>query len=216
MIKKIYLLDINIFNNKEIYDYWYKLMSDDRKKKIDKYIQKQDKRLSLGAGVLLYKCLKEYGIKDNELVYSTYGKPYVIDNRIYFNISHAHNYVVCAFSDKEVGIDIEEKRIFKQNIIHRIFNEKEINDIEQSKEDKLQLYTELWTMKESLLKYLGTGIIMNPKKIMIDVRKKGCINCPGLNDKVYFSNFVIDDYSLTLCSEYVYFSTDITKINLTM
>lgn len=130
MIKKIYLLDINIFNNKEIYDYWYKLMSDDRKKKIDKCIHEQDKRLSLGAGVLLYKGLKEYGIKDNELVYSTYGKPYVIDNRIYFNISHAYNYVVCAFSDKEVGIDIEEKRIFKQNIIHRIFNEKEINDIE--------------------------------------------------------------------------------------
>ena len=67
-MNKIYLIDTNVFNNKDIYDYWYNIMSDDRKKKIDKCLYDKDKRLLLGAGVLLYRGLKVLDINDIELI----------------------------------------------------------------------------------------------------------------------------------------------------
>lgn len=209
-MNKIYLIDTNVFNNKDIYDYWYNIMSDDRKKKIDKCLYDKDKRLLLGAGVLLYRGLKVLDIKDIELEYNDYGKPYVMDNQIYFNISHTDHYVVCAFSDKEIGIDIEKKKEIDEQVIERIC----LSDEKEYIKDNALLYTQLWTMKESLLKYLGIGIMMNMHDIHIDIDKNVCLDCPGLSKKIYFTNLLMKDYSITVCSEYANFSEDIIEIKL--
>ena len=51
-----------------------------------KYRQIKDRKHSLGAGLLLKECLKEYGINIEEIRYGEHGKPEV--DGIYFNISH--------------------------------------------------------------------------------------------------------------------------------
>ena len=199
-INKIYLLNTNQID----YDYWYSLMPNDRKLKIDKCIYLKDKLLSLGAGILLYNGLKELNI-DYNITYNEYNKPY-LDN-IYFNISHSNNLVVCVFSDSEIGVDIEKIKPF-DNIINNIFTTNEINYIKNNNQDNNLLYTKLWTIKESLLKYLGLGITINPKSINIDLSNES-IKYNYLNKEVYFKTFIIDDYVLTICSEYKDFNEEL-------
>ena len=202
MINRIYTLDTRIFDQKDEFDKWYNMMPKERQIKISNYVFLKDKKLSLGAGVLLYSGLKNLNILDEIICFNENGKPYIQNyENVYFNISHSNKYVVCAFSDKEIGIDIEENFLFDERLIENVYNLEEIEYIKQSKKDKL--YTKLWTTKESLMKYLGTGITLNPKNISIDLESNKCIKCDLLNSKeIYFKNYNIENYSLTVCSEY--------------
>ena len=47
---------------------------------------------------------------DYDIEYVANGKPVYRNSDIHFNLSHAGNYVVCAVSDKAVGVDIERQR----------------------------------------------------------------------------------------------------------
>jgi len=59
---------------------------------------------------LLKYALKDYANIDKyEIVYNEYGKPYLKDIDIYFNISNSKNVSVCVISNREIGIDIQYK-----------------------------------------------------------------------------------------------------------
>ncbi len=54
---------------------------------------------------------KTYGIDiaKPEFDYTEQGKPYILDyTNMHFNVSYSEEYVVCAVSDKPVGIDIQK------------------------------------------------------------------------------------------------------------
>lgn len=206
MFNKIYLLNVKIFDNKELFDYWYNIMPKERQDKISKYIYLKDKKLSLGAGLLLYNGLKKLNIQ-GDIIYNKNGKPYLLNHQIYFNISHFHDLVVCVFSDKEVGVDIASNLSFDEQIIKNIYNDEEIEYIKNK--DNIW-YTKLWTMKESFMKYLGEGILLAPKTIHIDLARNRIKN----NNKVYLTNIILEDYSLTICSEYEDFPKYIENIHL--
>ena len=126
---------------------------------------------------LLDYALFDYAsIKDYELYYNKYGKPYLKDSNIYFNISHTRNLVICAISDKEIGVDIEYLR-YNELVSKRILNKKEYSILLNSK-CKEEIFTIMWTSKESYVKMLGIGLeyalknvdttILNSK---IDIKK---------------------------------------------
>lgn len=100
---------------------------------------------------LLKQVFKDFNIEE-EIIYNEYGKPYIKSNKIYFNISHSKEYIVCAVSDKCIGIDIEYIT-YRPRVANRYFNAEEkklaINDIE---------FTKIWVKKESYLKWLGSGL----------------------------------------------------------
>jgi 4'-phosphopantetheinyl transferase len=107
---------------------------------------------------MLNNILKKYHI-NNDIFYNEYGKPYIKNNPLYFNISHSNNITVIAISDKEIGIDIEHIT-FKKNIIDKICTEEEkllINNAHG--------FTKLWVKKESYIKYLGTGLSYGLKNV---------------------------------------------------
>jgi 4'-phosphopantetheinyl transferase len=189
------MLNIKMFDDKETYNYWFNLMPKERKIKIDKSSNINDKKLSLGAGVLLYNGLNHFKIINPKFIYNLNGKPYIENSNIYFNISHKNEYVICAFSDKEIGVDIEKISSFSNNLINKVFNKEEIYFNNN--------YSKLWTIKESFMKYLGTGITLNPKDIKIDLVNNKCLNLSDFcNKKVYFKSTIIDDYVFSICSEY--------------
>ncbi len=206
MKNKIYMIDIKTIN-KSSYNYWYNLMSEERKNIINKSFKYNDKLLALGAGILLNKEIKNV---NTNIIYNEYGKPYLENNRCFFNISHKGDFAVCVFSDKEIGVDIEKVSTFNSLLINKVFNEEEIRYINS---DSL-LCTKLWTFKESFMKYLGTGTTISPKDIRINLSKELCLNYNEFcNNKIYFKSFIINDYVLTICSEYKEFSNKIEWFN---
>ena len=122
---------------------------------IEKNISSQD---------FLSKILKEnYNIDKYELIYNEYGKPFLKDNKLFFNISHDNNLMVIAISDKNIGIDIEYLT-YNRFVLKKCFNEKEQHKV-NNKVNKEKEFTKIWVMKEAYVKMKGTGIITDLKDI---------------------------------------------------
>ena len=109
----------------------------------------------------------EYNYTLSTLEYNKYQKPYIPNNPLYFNISHSKNVVVIVIDSQEIGIDIEFFDRYNNNMLRKIFNEYEINKIQNSPSPNKE-YSKLWCMKESLLKCKGTGIKKDMKDVLND------------------------------------------------
>ena len=99
------------------------------------------------------------GLANNQLEFSSneYGKPLLLNApQIHFNISHAGHYIACVLSDVPVGIDIEIMRPFDCKIIERFFASDESAYVMGGKQ--LQRFYEVWTKKESRIKWEGVGL----------------------------------------------------------
>ncbi|RGR15253.1 4'-phosphopantetheinyl transferase family protein [Bacteroides ovatus] len=113
---------------------------------------------------LLYSILEEKGFLDIEsppiIKYNYYGRPYLCDIPIDFNISHKKEIVVCSVSSKGfVGVDIEKQATLNISTYNQILCKKEI-DIINNATDKLACFYELWTKKEAVIKGEGLGFFM--------------------------------------------------------
>lgn len=93
------------------------------------------------------------------------GKPY-IDGRedIFVSLSHSKGVVMCAFSDRDIGVDVELCSKRRKSVESRVFTEKEISLINMANDEDKAFFT-LWTLKESYLKAIGTGFADNAKNI---------------------------------------------------
>lgn len=131
---------------------------------------------------------KEYGYILTELTYNKYNKPYLIDNKYYFNISHSKNIVTIAIDTKEIGIDIEFYNRYNPKYLNQIFSKEEISLISSSSFPQKE-YSKLWCMKESLLKCLGLGI------------KKDMRNILNNKDEYDFTCYDYDDYCIVVCTK---------------
>lgn len=112
---------------------------------------------------LLRECLKTYGITycaETPLTKNDMGKPALAEHpEIHFNLSHAKGISACITADRECGIDCEQIREYRPNVAKRAFSASERELLESLPEDKRDImFTRLWTLKESYVKAIGTGI----------------------------------------------------------
>ncbi len=86
-----------------------------------------------------------------------FGKPYIAElPELHFSISHSGGFWVCAFCDTEVGLDLQEVKIAREEqVARRFFHPSEIVWLEEHGFDE---FSRLWTYKESYVKYTGTGL----------------------------------------------------------
>lgn len=103
-----------------------------------------------------------FGLINRDILfqYNEYKKPFLSgQSNIHFNISHSGTWVVCALSKKEVGVDVERIREINFNIARRFFSVEEVEQLfALPKNLQLNYFFDLWTLKESYLKALGTGL----------------------------------------------------------
>lgn len=129
--------------------------------------------------------LLEYGLKEEykrayEVGYMKGGKPYLPEaSHIYFNISHTKGLVVCAISDREIGIDAEYMRDFRESLIQRVCSDAEKKYIFQGQDmgDKeaaicRERFTRIWTLKESYIKAIGKGLSFPLREIEFFIKEK--------------------------------------------
>lgn len=138
---------------------------------------------ALGASYLLLFVLRKTGIildKLPDFSYTEEGKPYLKEySHVYFNLSHTRNIITCVISDKEVGMDVEHVREFRENTIQRVFTKNEKLLIGENKEELVRF----WTMKEAYVKLLGTGIADIWEGIEISKEETG-FNIKKLNQDI--------------------------------
>lgn len=203
---KAYLTDISILCNSEIFNSAYSLMSKERQKKIDGYKFEEGKLLSLGAGLMLRQACIDAGLDaDEKTIVSPAGKPEFMNySDVHFSISHSGKYALCMISDCNIGCDIQILEKPRLNIASRFFSEEENQQIEKCKnpQEKEAMFFKLWTLKESFVKALGTGIDDNFDKFSIICNQKISVK-QNFNKKVYsFGNLDFDKgYCASYCIE---------------
>lgn len=181
------------------------------KNKIEKYHYAADKhRTILGYTMLGDWLMRQYGLqlKDLKLQYNSYGKPYLeIEKPIYFNISHAKDRVVCAIDEKEIGVDIEKQRHNDDilDIAKRFFHEDEYNFLLKQKSDQEQekCFYQLWTAKESYIKWVGKGLALPLKSFnVICENQTTMLKSSTENRECFFRYFNIGSgYHIHICSQ---------------
>ena len=156
----------------EDYIYYYSLMSEEKKQRVDRFRFEDDKKRTVVGEMLARRAISKWcGVPEESIVFeiAEHGKPYAKDLHIEFNISHSADMVGCVVDDNPVGVDIEKIRPVDLNTAKRIFSEEEIQyifecipDVEDYNcylnDSVLQRFFELWTKKEAYGKLLGVGL----------------------------------------------------------
>ena len=135
-----------------------------------RYRQESDQLQCLAAYLLLQRALREeYGMTTvPPFAYGPNGKPFFEDYPdIQFNLSHCREAVACVVARVPVGIDIESVGIYDDELVRRTMNEQEQQLIAKS-DNPQAAFTRLWTMKESVLKLTGEGMVDDLHSVLSD------------------------------------------------
>lgn len=146
------------------------LLSDQRRDQALKYRYEQGRKTCAAVYLLLCEGLcQEYGVKEKPVFeYGEYGKPFLSGYpEIHFNMSHCREAAICVLSDKPVGVDVESIGRYKESLARYTMNDVEMERIELSENPDVE-FIRLWTMKEAVLKQVGTGITDNLKSVLTD------------------------------------------------
>ena len=99
------------------------------------------------------------------------GKPQLQGHpEIHFSMSHCHEAVAVAVSDRPIGIDIETTEHYSAEVARRVMSDNEMRQIENSARPEVA-FTRLWTMKESLFKLTGNDKGVDIANLLADIIK---------------------------------------------
>ena len=121
--------------------------------------------------------LEHLGINATKIYTSASGKPFFNKSNIYFNYSHSNNFIACAVSLNEVGIDIEENDRLVNKSTVKICGLNCTNPLEEL------------IKRESFCKMTGQGIaLIFDKNNFKDLDK-------------YCRLFITKEYTCSICSK---------------
>ncbi len=140
-------------------------LQDEEKQKADRFhFEIHQKRYTISQGLLRFLLAHYLNLAPREIQISThkYGKPFIPNSLLYFNISHSYDYAIYAFSTaSDLGIDIEfwRDRKFLDEIIDSNFSIKE-QMIYHNLTDALKIasFYQGWTCNEAYIKAIGMGL----------------------------------------------------------
>jgi len=138
----------------------FEILSIDERSRADRFKFEQHRQRFIAGRGFLRSLLARYLNTDPstlEFHYGSYGKPFLKDSLIQFNLAHSQHLALYAVTrDRAVGIDVEQVRAVEQlaALVQRFFLPAEARTI-QAQPD---LFFQYWTCKEAFLKATGTGL----------------------------------------------------------
>ena len=150
------------------------------------------------------------------IVRSTSGKPYFSRLPLQFNISHSGMLIACVVDDFSVGIDVQvhENKIYNP-VFENFFTIKELDEFNDP-DSFSHKFSRLWTMKESYLKMLGTGLQKPLRSFTIHLYGANFAWALDTPQQVNAIRTVTihDQYELSVCSARNFFSLQMCPVTL--
>lgn len=141
-----------------------------RRDEVSHYRREVDRRVRVVAHGLLRRLLnEEYNLELDTLrvARGEHGKPFFPDfPHVHFNVSHCDLAVACVVASTPVGIDVETVAPLDMEVARRVLSDNELRDVLAAPRPDVA-FTRLWTLKESYLKLLGTGLIDDIKALIL-------------------------------------------------
>ncbi len=157
-------------------------------------ISNLEKRKEKIAKDMLFKYVTEKENIDPSIIMKEHGKPDFKNTKYHFNISHSKDMCVMSISDEEIGADVQYIQNFEEErldrLTKRIYND---NDYNFFNTDDNTTFTQIWTIKEAYLKYIGLGLVKNIHDIIVDYE----------DNTVYYANYPTAKYITCYCGDYI-------------
>lgn len=162
---KVFIFTVNLISYiNNIATYW-EYLSVKEKVQANKYYSNSLRDKYIMSHGILRHILSYYTIQypqDIVFTYNKYGKPFLKNSNIHFNMSHSHNmvsYIVAL--NYRVGIDIElrDNNLDVQELSNLVLTPRESKYFSNlNSQEKLSFFYYIWTKKESLIKANGQGL----------------------------------------------------------
>ena len=164
-----------------------------RRETVQRYQFRGDRVRSAAAFCLLCAGL---GYVPTALEAGPYGKLFLPQGSLHFNMSHSGPHVAAAFSPGAVGVDVETLPDAYEDIMPQVFTQAEICGVLASANPQ-RSFCALWTLKESYVKALGLGFSFPAKQVEFAMHgdEYRCTD-PGFA----FSRFSLADGELSVCT----------------
>ena len=213
---RIYAMRIDELSLPDVEKWSRDIVSARTNEKIERLKFKGDKKRTLVGELLArYAMVLEKQIPKTELIFDVHenGKPYCRSfPGVHFNISHSGLWVVCAVSDRPIGIDIEKIDVADMQIAKRFFTEYEYQYL-QRQENKVEIFYKLWTLKESYIKCTGKGLTVPLNSFEFEFTDEIIdLKIPKTKEFYFKSKKVFGNYYLSLCCAEQYKSMNIKQI----
>ena len=172
------VLHIDLSPDAECEAFAFELLDDEEKARRRRFVvERAKRRFSLCRGALRIHLAERLGCSNRELSfdYLEHGKPVAKVNgqRVWtgFNVSHSGRHGLIALSEHDwLGVDVEE-RVPKPDldgIGNKVYGRSEQKMLlAAAGAQKVHLFFRLWSMKEALIKALGTGFALNPSRFEV-------------------------------------------------
>lgn len=188
-------------------------IQNDEKQRLKKFVFRKDVKASLAGRLMMRKFINEYSsipYDKIKLSRDENNRPILINNiniPINFNVSHQGNFTVIAgeTNDKKIGIDImkleysggktltEFFRIMKSNFSANEWIE--INGNSGTTDvEKISMFCRHWALKESYVKALGIGIVIDLQNLDFHTNSKLCVDSV-VNDTVLYYQGVKQNFT---------------------
>lgn len=203
---EVYGINMKDWSSEEIDKKLLNAVSKKRREKIGRYYFTEDVKRSLYASVLVryIACMKLALTNDRiHIEENCYGKPYLYGiSNTYFNISHSGEWVICAWSSREIGVDIEEVKECNLDIAKNYFCPSEfLYLLKQQESDKKGTFYDYWTLKESYIKFRGKGLSIPLNSFELDLNSEEVRLYSCEEGKPKFFRLQIDDrYKSAICT----------------
>ncbi|AJI74489.1 4'-phosphopantetheinyl transferase superfamily protein [Francisella philomiragia subsp. philomiragia ATCC 25015] len=199
---ELFLLD----TNKNSLEYDFNIIPKKQKIEIQTYKFENDRFKRLLARSFLYHYLNDrYNINNFELEYGAYKKPMLKDDyNIGFSISYSNNHILVGISEvSNIGVDIEyiDSNINHLDLKSIIMHDEEISYYNSLKSHKEQLhfFFDVFNIKESIIKCLGTGLYYDVKKInILDISIFSDYKVDNLSTNIIL-NKLMPEYKVSVC-----------------
>lgn len=179
---------------------WFNNMSEERQDEVAQIKNKHKKNLKIIADHLCRKAISDFcGVSPEEILFSknSFGKPFAMNIPVHFNVSHSGDMVVCAVSDREIGIDIEKIKPFNIKAASKFATDEECGYIGSTENG----FFEIWTLKEAYFKCVGTGLGSDIKNVSFNVTQNGIV-CSESGFELCFYD-VADGYICSVCQRVI-------------
>jgi 4'-phosphopantetheinyl transferase len=197
----IHVVRVNIAKNIHQISGQKKLLEESELQRLSRIVRQEDKNIFLASSVMKKILLGKYiNCQPEEVRFSENKnkKPLLINQPdLHFNTSHSGDCLVFIFSNLPCGIDIEKiKWDFDfDDVMEYSYHPQEKDYVLKSANSNLSFF-QIWTMKESLLKATGEGLIDNLHQLNLMEAQSHQEN----NRLWHIKSFLVeDDYWCSIC-----------------
>lgn len=193
---KIYCLKIDLDEDKEFTETDMLMEYNSLRLKCVKNSERRH-HIIYGDLLLQYVAYYERGIHPITIYRGRHGKPYIREGGCY-NISHSGNWILCAYDEQDVGVDIQPYIDCNADLAKHYFAEEESAYLAGlTGKEQIIYFTDTWTFKESYIKTNGLSIFDVKNDNFAVYRPNYFIPGDGIirNKRYHFVRGFLEDYS---------------------